>query len=97
GFHRRHRRLPVEARRILDIRRAVVLQQDVVDASVHVWSANDTLHLPGRLQGRCVAGNRNGGPVKCKGWFAATPQPTTLEVSSRPTRRYRNSNEYRAL
>jgi hypothetical protein len=34
---------------------------------------NDTLHLPGRLQGRGVSKNQNGGPVKCKGWFAGNP------------------------
>src|ERR1041385_214821 len=33
-------------------------------------AANDTLHLPGRLQGRGVSKNRNAGLVKCKGWFA---------------------------
>jgi hypothetical protein len=42
-------------------------------------SFNATVHLPGRLQGRCVAKNRNGGPVKCKGWFAAEPSEIQLQ------------------
>src|SRR4051812_2193009 len=40
----------------------------------HVLPQNDTLHLPGRLQGTCVTKDRNAGPVKCKGWFAAAPR-----------------------
>src|SRR5262245_27870054 len=31
--------------------------------------ANDTVHLPGRLQGLGVSKNQYGGPVKCNGWL----------------------------
>src|SRR5262249_33765634 len=41
---------------------------------------NDTLHLPGHLQGRSVSENRNAGPVKCKGWFAGDSQSTSLHT-----------------
>jgi hypothetical protein len=33
---------------------------------------NDTVHLPGRLQGRSVSENRNAGPVKCNALLAGT-------------------------
>src|SRR5262249_51399834 len=38
-------------------------------ASAQGHRPNETLHLPGRLQGHSCVQNRNVGPVKCKGSF----------------------------
>lgn len=42
----------------------------------HLFSANDCVHLPGRLLRRDVAQNQNDGPVRCNALFANAPHST---------------------